>query len=135
MCLLPEKRSSSLLTIRRGPLACVTSTSATPELCVPGGPEPGEINGLAALQFFADMREPLIGEFRAELMKAGAPKQPRASHRAARNPAAPSFGCRGPIRLFSGLNGDAFAARRSECLVIASIIIGGAQQCLFHPAE
>ena len=40
VCLLPEKRSSSLFTIRRGPLACVTSTSATPELCVPGSPSP-----------------------------------------------------------------------------------------------
>ena len=40
VCLLPEKRSSSLLSIRRGPFAWVTSTSATPELCVPGGPIP-----------------------------------------------------------------------------------------------
>ena len=51
VCLLPEKRSSSLLTIRRGPLACVTSTSATPELCVPGSAEAGEIHGLAAREF------------------------------------------------------------------------------------
>ena len=43
-----------------------------------GRPQPGQIHGLAALQFFADMRDALVGKFRAELMKARSREQPRA---------------------------------------------------------
>ena len=101
VCLLPEKRSSSLLTISRGPFACVTSTSARPELCVPGGAEAGEIDRLARARA---CRGHARSAHRRIPSRAGEIPQPpwfsRASQRAKRNPAPPSLGCRGPIRMF-----------------------------------
>ena len=43
-----------------------------------GRPQPGQIDGLAALQFCPDMRDPLVGKLRAELVKARGREQPRA---------------------------------------------------------
>ena len=73
VCLLPEKRSSSLLTISRGPCACVTSTSASAGIMRAGSAEAGEIDRLAARELVAHMRDPRIGEFRAELVKSRSP--------------------------------------------------------------
>ena len=81
MCLLPEKRSSSLLTISRGPCACVTSTSARRRIMRAGCAEACEIDRLAARKLVAHMRDPRIGEFRAELVKS------RSAHGLRRQPA------------------------------------------------
>ena len=42
-----------------------------------GRAEAGEIDGFAAREFVADMRDPRVGEFRTELVKARRRKQPR----------------------------------------------------------
>ena len=72
VCLLPEKRSSSLLTMMRGPPACVTSISATPVLWVPDAAKPSDINGLAALQAPPDGLDRPACEFAVDAVKADA---------------------------------------------------------------
>jgi hypothetical protein len=68
-----------------------------------GGAEAGEIDRLAPRELVAHMRDPRIGEFRAELVKSRSPHGFAASQRAKRKPMPASLGCRGPIRI-SGFN-------------------------------
>ena len=72
VCLLPEKRSSSLLTMMRGPAFCVTSISAIAGVVHARGGEAGDVDGLAALQSLADRRDFLSRERAVDPMEADA---------------------------------------------------------------
>ena len=100
-----------------------------------GRPQPGQIHRLAALRVFRGHAQSAC---RQTPSRADESPRPRTAARRAiarrgirRHRAADVFG---PIRLFGGFNGRA-SGLRIECLVIASIIIAAAQQCLFHPAD